>query len=84
MSRAWKDFLKIFQEFQRNSQSSAYSASMIVTLIKIQGWAENSVEIARSGKDGVLQRQHEVRFATNYILLKVKKKEKKEKVREKG
>lgn len=52
---------------------------MIVTLIKIQGWAENSVEIARSGKDGVLQRQHEVRFATNYILLKVKKKEKKEK-----
>lgn len=37
MSRAWKDFLKIFQEFQRNSQSSAYSASMIVTLIKIQG-----------------------------------------------
>lgn len=58
MSRAWKDFLKIFQEFQRNSQSSAYSASMIVTLIKIQGWAENSVEIARSGKDGILQRQH--------------------------
>ena len=40
MSRAWKDF--------SNGAATAteVSGSVIVTLIKIQGWAENSVEIA--------------------------------------
>lgn len=30
-------FLKIFQESEQNSQSSAHSGNMIVMLIKIQG-----------------------------------------------